>query len=34
MANLKCHRPIMVNVVVYAMRFPTGPELPRGVGGP
>ena len=40
MATLKCHRPIMVNVAVYAMRFATGPELPRelffrvGVGGP
>ena len=39
-AKLKCHRPIMVNVVVYAMRFATRPELPRelsfmvGVGGP
>ena len=32
--------PIMVNVAVYAMRFATGPELPRelsfevGIGGP
>ena len=40
MAKLKCHRPIMVNVAVYAMRFATGPELPRElsfgvrIGGP
>ena len=40
MANLKCHMPIMVNKAVYAMRFATGAELPRGlffgerVGGP
>ena len=26
---LKCHRPKMVKVAVYAMRFATGPELPR-----
>ena len=40
MAKLKCHRPKMVNVAVYAMRFAKGPELPRelsfgvGVGRP
>ena len=40
MAKLKCHRPIMINVAVYAVRFATGPELPRelsfgvGVGRP
>ena len=28
-AKLKCHRPIMVNVAEYAMRFATGQELPR-----
>ena len=39
MAKLKSHRPIIVNVAVYAMRFATGPELPReltfgvGIGG-
>ena len=31
MAKLKCHSPIMVNVAVYAMRFATRPELPRGL---
>ena len=40
MAKLKCHRSIMVNVALYAMRFASRPELPRelsfgvGVGGP
>ena len=40
MAKLKCHRPKMVKVAVYAMQFATGPELPRelsfgvGVGRP
>ena len=40
MAHVNCHMPIMVNVVVYAMRFATRPELPRelsfgvGIGGP
>ena len=40
MAKLMCHMPIMFNVTVYAMRFATGPELPRGlsfgvrIGGP
>ena len=40
MANLKCHMPIMVNIAVHAMRFPTGPEFPRElsfgvkIGGP
>ena len=30
-ANLKGHSPIMVSVAVYAMRYATGPELPRGL---
>ena len=29
-AKLKCHRPIMVHIAVYAMLFPTGPELSGG----
>ena len=28
---MKCHSPIMVSVAVYAMRYATGPELPRGL---
>ena len=28
MAKLKCDRPKMVKVAVYAMRFATRPELP------
>ena len=31
MGKLKCHRSIMVNVALYAMRFATGPKLPRGL---
>ena len=31
MAKLKCHMPIMVSVAVYAMRFATGPDVPRGL---
>ena len=31
MANLNYHMPIMVSVAVYAIRFATGPKLPRGL---